>query len=979
MYRKKLIEVSVPLEAINAESAREKSIRHGHPSTLHLWWARRPLAACRAVLFASLVDDPSGWVDKFPTKELQDKERQRLHDIIGKFENESSTSVRGLVSWDDIKDSRVIEEAQKEIARSLAWNNGDEPPTQPEDVRKYLEAKAPKIYDPFCGGGSIPLEAQRLGLEAHGSDLNPVAVLITKALIEIPPKFKNLAPVHPAVVAVDGETPKKGKGKKQAADTLSMQLGGQYFGAQGLAADVRYYGLWMRDEAQKRIGHLYPQVELATGGEATVIAWLWARTVKCPNPRCGIHTPLLSSFVLSSKKGKESYLIPEVSNQKVAFSISSIPTDKWGDPKKGLKRGMSGVFECIACGTVTTRNYVSEEAKNKRLAAIQTAVVVEGKKGRSYLPPSFSPCPTDIPTVDLTGLDIEFSPNPRDLWCRNFGLDTPSDLFTDRQLVAMTTFSDLVQEARTKILADAMTAGMIDDKLPLNDGGKGAIAYADAVATYLAFGVSRMANTLCTIARWTASREQTVTAFARQAIPMTWDYPEVNPFANAAGDLEVSLDSICKAIENLPTSRQGIVKQLDATSSDLYGNSIVVSTDPPYYDNIGYADLSDFFYVWLRRSLGSVYPDLFNTLVVPKAEELVAKPYRFGGNKQKAKEFFEAGLYKTFQRMREMAHEGYPLTVYYAFKQQETEGNDDNLITASSGWETMLEGLIRAGFTITGTLPMRTELNNRMVASDTNALASSIALICRPCPVDATSITRRQFLKELQQELPLAIANLQQGNLAPVDMAQASIGPGMGVFSRYKAVRESDGSEMRVRTALQLINRTLDEFLNEQEGEFDGDTRWALTWFEQHQYEFGEYGEAETLSRAKSTSIKGLETAGILAAKGGKVKLLTRQELPAKWIPAEDERIPVWEATQHLIRTLEQQGEVGTATLLMELGDKAENARDLAYRLYSICEAKGWTQEAIAYNSLVSSWSEISRLSLEVKPLDLNQQELNLN
>ena len=845
--------------------------------------------------------------------------------------------------------------------------------------KKPLEAKAPKIYDPFCGGGSIPLEAQRLGLEAHGSDLNPVAVLITKALIEIPPKFKNLAPVHPVVVAVDGETPKKGKGKKQAADTLSLQLSGQYFGAQGLAADVRYYGLWMRNEAQKRIGHLYPKVELATGGEATVIAWLWARTVKCPNPRCGIHTPLLSSFVLSSKKGKENYLIPEVSNQKVAFSISSTPTDKWGDPKKGLKRGMSGVFECIACGTVTTRNYVSEEAKNKRLAAIQTAVVVDGHKGRSYLPPSFSPCPTDIPTVDLTGLDIEFSPNPRDLWCRNFGLDTPGDLFTPRQLLGLTTFSDLVGEARAKIMADAVAAGMLDDKLSLNDGGMGATAYADAVATYLAFAVDRCSDYSSTICSWNAGRDLVRNTFARQAIPMTWDFAEVNPLSDSSGNFNGATEWVSKVVEYSSCNAKGYVKQIDATTSDLYGNSIVVSTDPPYYDNIGYADLSDFFYVWIKRSIGSIYPNLFNTLVVPKAQELVATPHRFGGSRQKAKDFFEAGLYKTFQRMREMAHEGYPLTVYYAFKQQETESTNDNLTTASSGWETMLEGLIRAGFTITGTLPMRTERTGRILAVDTNALASSIALICRPCPVDATSITRRQFLKELQQELPLAIANLQQGNLAPVDMAQASIGPGMGVFSRYKAVRESDGSEMRVRTALQLINRTLDEFLNEQEGEFDGDTRWALTWFEKYQYESGAYGEAETLSRAKSTSIKGLETAGILAAKGGKVKLLTRKELPDKWIPAEDERIPVWEATQHLIRTLGQQGEVGTATLLMELGDKAENARDLAYRLYSICEAKGWTQEAIAYNSLVSSWSEISRLSLEVKPLDLNQQELNLN
>jgi putative DNA methylase len=978
MYRKKLIEVSVPLEAINAESAREKSIRHGHPSTLHLWWARRPLAACRAVLFASLVDDPSGWVDKFPTKEAQDKERQRLHDIIGKFENESSTSVRGLVSWDDIKDSRIIEEAQKEIARSLAWNNGDEPPTQPEDVRKYLEAKAPKIYDPFCGGGSIPLEAQRLGLEAHGSDLNPVAVLITKALIEIPPKFKNLAPVHPVVAAVDGETPKKGKGKKQAADTLSLQLSGQYFGAQGLAADVRYYGLWMRDEAQKRIGHLYPQVELATGGEATVIAWLWARTVKCPNPACGCQMPLVKSFELSTKKGKEAWVEPIIDNSLTPPEIKFEVKTGIGTAREGTVERKGGI--CIACDTPVSLDYIRTEGKAGRMDARLMAVVAEGNRGRVYLSPT-------VEQEEIAALakpewkpDNELPNNPRDFKTPNYGMKTFGDLFTARQLVALNTFSDLVGKARVKVMADAVAAGMLDDKLLLNDGGIGATAYGDAVATYLAFIIDQLAHHQSSLCGWNSVNEQMRNVFARQSISMTWDFAESNPFCNSSGSYHNLFERLIKGIIELPAcSIAGTVKQIDATISDIYAKSIVVSTDPPYYDNIGYADLSDFFYVWLRRSLGSVYPDLFNTLAVPKAQELVATPHRFGGSQQKAKDFFEAGLYKTFQRMREMAHDGYPLTVYYAFKQQETETTKDNLTTASSGWETMLEGLIRAGFTITGTLPMRTERTGRLVATGSNALASSIALICRPCPVDATSITRRQFLKELQQELPLAIANLQQGNLAPVDMAQASIGPGMGVFSRYKAVRESDGSEMRVRTALQLINRTLDEFLNEQEGEFDGDTRWALTWFEKYQYESGAYGEAETLSRAKSTSIKGLETAGILAAKGGKVKLLTRQELPDKWIPAEDERIPVWEATQHLIRTLEQQGEVGTATLLMELGDKAENARDLAYRLYSICEAKGWTQEAIAYNSLVSSWSEISRLSLEVKPLDLNQQELNLN
>jgi putative DNA methylase len=643
MYRKKLIEVSVPLEAINAESAREKSIRHGHPSTLHLWWARRPLAACRAVLFASLVDDPSGWVDKFPTKEAQDKERQRLHDIIGKFENESSTSVRGLVSWDDIKDSRVIEEAQKEIARSLAWNNGDEPPTQPEDVRKYLEAKAPKIYDPFCGGGSIPLEAQRLGLEAHGSDLNPVAVLITKALIEIPPKFKNLAPVHRVVAAVEGETPKKGKGKKQAADTLSLQLGGQYFGAQGLAADVRYYGLWMRDQAQKRIGHLYPQVELATGGEATVIAWLWARTVKCPNPACGCQMPLVKSFELSTKKGKEAWVEPIIDNSLTPPEIKFEVKTGTGNTRSETVGRRGGI--CIACDTPVSLDYIRTEGKAGRMDARLMAIVAEGNKGRVYLSPTdehekiaSSAQPHWKPEADLPH-------NPRNFNTLIYGLDTFDKLFTNRQLIALTTFADLVEEARAKIMTDAVGAGMLDDKLPLNDGGTGATAYADAVATYLAFAVDKLSDRNSTICSWDMSRDSTRNTFARQAIPMTWDFAEANPMSDSTGNFNGAVDWVSAVVEHSSCNANGYVKQIDATTSDLYGNSIVVSTDPPYYDNIGYADLSDFFYVWLRRSIGSIYPNLFNTLVVPKAQELVATPYRFSGQDY-IKPFNECGRWR---------------------------------------------------------------------------------------------------------------------------------------------------------------------------------------------------------------------------------------------------------------------------------------------------------------------------------------------
>jgi putative DNA methylase len=912
--RKKLIEVALPLDVINFESGREKSIRHGHPSTLHLWWARRPLAACRAVLFASLVDDPSARPEEFPTEAAQEVERGRLLKMIEQ-----------LVNWDNLGNEELIKAAQQEIFKSTGGN-------------------PPPVLDPFCGGGSIPLEVQRLGLEAHASDINPVAVMITKAMIEIPPKFKNLPPINPEAR------------KKEAI--------GSWVGAQGLAEDVRYYGKWVRDEAQKKIGNLYPAAQLPDGGEATVIAWLWARTVKCPNPACGCDMPLLSSFVLSSKKGKESYLIPKVHGKKVSFEVSNQPPSNYENPSKGFKRGMSGIFECINCGTVTTRNYVSEQGKAKLLGAIQTAVVVEAKRGRLYFAADHAICPKNVPEIDKAGLDIEFPANPRDLWCRNFGLNTPYDLFTPRQLTALTTLGDLVKDdALEKIRKDSVKAGLIDDGIHLRDGGTGATAYGEAIITYLALSLDKLANYNSSICSWNSGRDTIRDTFARQAIPMTWDFTEVNPFSDSTGNFQSAIDWTVKALQFLPSVevQNGQVEQRDArTASYADTQPLVFTTDPPYYDNIGYADLSDFFYVWLRRSLGRIYPDLFSTLATPKTPELIYAPYRHDGDKEKAKQFFEDGLKQAFRRTYEASNPNYPFTVFYAFKQ--TESDDDDL-AVSTGWETMLESLIQAGFSVTGTWPMRTERSGRTVANNNNALASSIALVCRPLPANTPSITRRQFLTELNKELPTAIKNLQQGNLAPVDLQQASIGPGIAVFSRYQKVLEADGQAMTVRTALKLINQVLDDYLSDQESEFDADSRWALTWFEQHQFEEGLYGEAETLSKAKNVSIKGLVNSGILAAKGGKVHLLRREELPKDWNPQTDSRVPDWEATQHLIYSLENKGEQGAAQILAQLNGRSEIARDLAYRLYSLCDRHGWTQEATAYNSLVTSWPEIARLA----------------
>jgi putative DNA methylase len=732
---------------------------------------------------------------------------------------------------------------------------------------------------------------------------------------------------------------------------------------------------------------------------ATVIAWLWARMVKCPNPACGAQMPLVRSFWLSTKKGKKAWVEPVVDKhaKTVRFEIRTGESDERLAKEIGAgtsstnERGkkVKATFRCVICNVgIAKGDYIDAEANKGQMEFMPLAIVTEGKQNRTYL--LFDDVQREraleqsrrfllnhnvrekLPTEPARGT---FASNAQG---RVYGFKTFADYFTPRQLVALTTFSDLVSEAREQMLTDAHAAGTSDDGKELNYGGTGATAYADAVATYLGMGLSRLSDICNSLCRWETSKTQVRNLFGRQAIPMVWDFAEPNLFAKAAGDFGVSLSNLAKALEVTPCSASGSAKQLNATTAIDGVTQPLISTDPPYYDNIGYADLSDFFYVWLRRSLGKIYPDLFSTLLVPKSQELIATPYRFGGDGAKAKSFFEEGLGKAFAHMREPQHPDYPLTVYYAFKQTEAdedeeEGNGTSAVT-STGWETMLEGLLKADFAITGTWPMRSELSNRPVASGTNALASSIVLVCRPRPEDARPTTRREFLTTLKRELPDALRLLQHGNIAPVDLAQAAIGPGMAVFSRYAKVLEADGSPMRVRTALALINQTLDEVLAEQEGEFDADTRWALAWFEQHGFDEGPFGVAETLSKAKNTAVSGMVEAGILAAKAGKVRLLRRDELPANWDPAKDGRLTVWETTQHLIRMLEKEGESGAAQLLAKLGGAGELARDLAYRLYTTCERKKWAQDALAFNSLVVSWPEIIKLTTR-KP-EQRQEEM---
>jgi putative DNA methylase len=984
MHGKKLIEVALPLEAINVASAREKSIRHGHPSTLHLWWARRPLAAARAVIFAQMVDDPSTYLDVLrgdaklvrkaetllrsrlkiweearaiadqakgtslsapesgpkPTLDemLADQERQRLFRII-----------EDLVKWENTTNEKVLQAARDEIwqswRRTCAENAGD-----PRAKELFDRMKLPAFHDPFAGGGALPLEAQRLGLQAYASDLNPVAVLINKAMIEIPTKFAGRAPVNPSW-----------QSKRDDEKALT-----QWNGAQGLAEDVRHYGQWMRDAAEKRISHLYPKVEITAemardrhdlaplvGTKLTVIAWLWTRTVKSPNPAFAqIHVPLASTFLLSTRPGNESHVEPVVGQDGYRFMAKVGTQRDSASATSGTKVGRGSNFSCLLSGAPISAEYIRAEAKAGRMGVRLMAVVAEGHRRRIYLSPTSAQEAVAQVARPEWYPDVEFFQQALGFNIGSYGMTRWSDLFTNRQLVSLRTFAELVEEARERVLLD------LGASEPADFAG-----YADAIATYLAFAISKSVDGSSTICRWMVQRDSLFSTFSRQALPMTWDFAEVNLLADCTRSLSESVGWTAESIEGIAPikgGRAGIAKQADAMVQDI-GFGKVISTDPPYYDNIGYADLSDFFYVWLRRSLKPIYPDLFSTVTVPKSEELVATPERHGG-KDGAGKFFLNGMTQAMHRLAEQSHPVFPVTIYYAFKQSET---DDVHGTASTGWDTFLDAVIRAGFAISGTWPIRTERGGRSRDLGSNALASSIILVCRPRPSDAAVATRREFVASLKTELPAALAHLQRGNIAPVDLAQAAIGPGMAVFTRYATVVDAQGKALEVREALALINQTLDEALAEQEGDFDADSRWALTWFDQVGFEAGEYGVANVLAQAKNTSVQGMVEAGIVASKSGKVRLLTPGELPEDWDPTTDARVTAWEVVHQLIRVLKAGGESAAAALLSKLGAKAEVARELAYRLYTLCERKKRAEDALAYNGLVQAWPEVTRIAQE--------------
>lgn len=951
---KKLIEVALPLDDINEAAAREKSIRHGHPSTLHLWWARRPLAAARAVLFAQLVNDP-GYQRELGygvNKKEAEIKREQLFQII-----------RDLVKWENTNNEEVLKRAREAI-----WESWRETchlnRNHPQAAELFNPDKLPAFHDPFAGGGAIPLEAQRLGLESYASDLNPVAVMINKAMIEIPPRFAGKKPVGPLP-----------PGEKQ------VDLMEDWSGARGLAEDVRRYGHWIREEACKRIGHLYPKIEITPemvanrpdlkayqGEELTVIASLWARTVNSPNPAFShVDVPLASSFMLSSKKGKEAYVQPVVEGDSYRFEV------KMGTPpadaKEGTKAGKGGNFNCLVSGVPIPVKTIREQGQAGKIGQRLIAIVAEGKRGRVYLSPSQEVESIAIDVAPEWKPEVEIFEKALGFRVGNYGLTSWGDFFTPRQLKSLNTFSGLIQETKEKAIADAKAAKLPDDGIGLDAGGDGATAYGEAIAVYLAFALDKMADLGNSLVRWEPIAQCPRQLFGRQAIPMVWDFAEANPLSTSSGSWVVFIEGISKSLAKCFSDTKswftGFAIQADAANQSISRNKLI-STDPPYYDNIGYADLSDFFYVWMRRTLRDIYPSLFTTMAVPKAEELVATPSR-NGSKEGAERFFMDGMTRAIHSMAEQAHPVFPVAIYYAFKQSETKEGS----TTSKGWVTFLEAVIQAGFSIDGTWPLNTENASRMRGQDSNALASSIVLVCRKREPNADTISRRDFQRQLREQMPEALETMIGGEtgqtpIAPVDLAQSAIGPGMAIFSKYEAVLNQDGMRMSVHDALVLINRAITDYLSPESGSFDADTQFCASWFEQYGWKSGPFGDADTLARAKGTSVDGVREAGVVESGGGKVRLLKWGEYESDWDPTTDKRLPIWEACHQMIRRLNNQGESAAGELLAKMPEKGEPIRQLAYHLYTLCERKKWAEEARAYNELIGSWHVIVSASHEV-------------
>ena len=900
---KKLIEVALPLDKINPNFEHEKNINSMHPKNLHQWWARRPFSAARAVLWASIVDDPSSHPEEFPTPEAQERERERLFEIL-----------EDLSDWKKSNDAKVIEDAREELKKYLGNN-----------LNKEIQ-----FLDPFSGGGAIPFEAQRLGLKGAAFDLNPVAVLINKAMIEIPPRFTGIKPVN-----------------KRDKRLISGQ--NDLF---GVSQDLKYYGALLKQLAYEKVKDIYPTSiavpEDLGGGKAEIFSWIWVYTLKCPNPICGCETPLYLNCILDGRKSNEAYLRPYYDNNKLLFKVMH---EKFhSDENKGTMNRQGAI--CAHCRNLINREYIRDEGIKHKLSRRLVAIVSYKNGERLYLNPDFEEeekeAKVTLPEEYPSG---KFANNPQNLGTGEYGLANFEQLFSNRQMQGLVALCTSLNEIRNRIEEDAIYAGMEDDKIHLRDGGKGALAYSEALSVYLAFAIDKEVASSNVVTRWENDNALAKPAFSRQSLYMQWMTPEVNIFGGRAGSFKTINDTIAESLLSFPCNiPEGIAKQHNA-QEDFGLKNVIISTDPPYYDNIQYADISDFYYIWLRFNLKDIYPNLFKTTLTPKQEEIVAQPYRYG-RKEEAKKHFESGMQKAMENIYSSATPDIPVTIYYAYKQSETEAKK----TSSSGWETMLNAIIKAGFSIKATWPLKTE-NPAKSNLKINMLTTSVVIVCRKKEKGDFFCTKRQFLKALREGLKPTLTLLQETNLAPVDLAQSAIGPGMAIFSKYDKVLSADGSEMTVKEALQAINEEVGVCLNEFGEALDNESRFCIALYLQCEFNDIKSGDADILALAKDTSISKLKNDGIVEAGKGMVRLTPREKLPE--IKGNDD---IWLLCHRLVFSLEKNGIKGCAKEMRKIQGTAAlgKIKNLAYELYTISERKNWNQEAYLYNSLVVSWADIA-------------------
>ena len=877
MPKRKLIEAAIPLDAINAACKADKQKAVGTIRNLHKWFAPMPLPAWRALLFAALVDDAD-----------DERERDRLMRIIEDL-------MRGGA---EPPPAEVLERARQEIAKS--WPAG-----------------TPVIADPFCGGGSTLVEAQRLGCETYGSDLNPIPVVMSKLLTELLPPLAGMGPLHPT-------------------DGRFGLLSGPY---DGVAADVRYYAKRASDAVKSEIGEW-----LESDSDGIPTAWIWARSVLCPNPACGVETVLATTWSLSKKAGAERWIEPVVDGTEISFRVSG----PHGQPQAAPKSGRGANFVCLRCEATLDEKYIARQGLAGGLGTRMLAVIERRADQRVYRAATAQDeeIARGVPSVDHPP-EVRLPANPRWFSPPLFGLATQADLYTPRQLLVLDRFASAVAASFDEIRQDG-----------------GDERRAKAIVAILGMVVAKLAQFNSSQVRWNTGGNNASgrpeAAFGRHDVPMTWDFVEVNPFGSAVGDFRQLTDLTIRALSYVPASGRGTVEQRDARTALDGRRDVLIATDPPYFDQIGYADLSDYFYVWHRRALRGVFPDIFATVAAPKEGELIALGTRHGGDRARAKRYFIDGFSQVFEHLGGAQHPDVPMLIVYAFKERAKSKAGDEI---SPGWEAILDALVHSGAEIIGTWPINATGSTRLIGIGTNALATYVVLVCRPRERSAPRITKSELTRLLKARLAGSVAELQKANIAPVDLAQVVIGPGMQVYSRHSAVIETDGSPLRVADALGLINRTLAEVLDEQEGDLDPDSRWAVTWYDDHGFDTAAFGKADQLARAKGIAVDSLVEAGIVTSGAGKVALIGRDAFREGWDPATDRRATAWEAVQYLVRSLAEGGERAAAELYARLGGLADPARELAYRLFQIAEKKGRTEEAIAYNGLVTSWSEIARLA----------------